>query len=156
VTEAIEAALRRPRPDVDVAAEVRAMRDLMERERKASGFWDLKLAPGGQVDAEFVGQFRQLQAAAGGGKLTVRTLEQLAGEPALAEAWRLQQGIGQLLAVAYDERPEPEAESATFRLRLAEAVGELDFEALVERLKRARREAREAFDKALPPGTGGV
>ena len=151
VTEAIEAALRRPRPDVDVGADVRAMRDLMERERRASGFWDLKLAPGGLVDAEFVGQFRQLQAAASGGALTVRTLDQLADEPALAEAWRLQQGIGQLLAVAYDERPEPEAESPTFRLRLAEAVGELDFEALVDRLKRARSEAREAFEKALPP-----
>ena len=153
VTETIEAALRRPRPQTDVGADVRAMRDLMERERRASGFWDLKLAVGGLVDAEFVGQFRQLQAAASGGPLTVRTLDQLADSPALAEAWRLQQGLGQLFAVAFDERPEPEAESATFRKRLAEAVGADDFDTLVERLTEARREAREAFEQALPATT---
>ncbi len=147
---AIEAALRRPRPGVDVGADVRAMRDLMERERRATGFWDLKLSAGGLVDAEFVGQFRQLQAAANGGALTVRTLDQLDGDPALAEAWRLQQGLGQLFAVAFDERPEPEAESPTFRQRLAEAAGETDFDTLIERLKQARRDAREAFDRALP------
>ncbi|CAN5220229.1 bifunctional [glutamine synthetase] adenylyltransferase/[glutamine synthetase]-adenylyl-L-tyrosine phosphorylase [soil metagenome] len=150
VTAGIEAALRRPRPDVDVGADVRAMRDLMERERRATGFWDLKLSAGGLVDAEFVGQFRQLQAAASGGALTVRTLDQLADDPALAEAWRLQQGLGQLFAVAFDERPDPQEESPTFRQRLAEAVGEADFAALVERLKRVRFVAREAFDRVLP------
>ncbi|CAN5242995.1 bifunctional [glutamine synthetase] adenylyltransferase/[glutamine synthetase]-adenylyl-L-tyrosine phosphorylase [soil metagenome] len=148
--EAIEAALRRPRPSVDVGADVRSMRDLMERERRATGFWDLKLSAGGLVDAEFVGQFRQLQAAADGGPLTVRTLDQLAVDPDMAEAWRLQQGLGQLFAVAFDERPDPEEESATFRQRLAEAAGEADFGCLVERLKRVRREAREAFDRVLP------
>lgn len=150
-TRAIEAALRRPRPQADLARDVRDMRDLMARERRASGFWDIKLAPGGLVDAEFVGQYRQLSAAATGGRLTVSTLEQLAEDPDLAEAWRLQQGLGQLFAVAFDERPEPEAESSTFRLRLAEAVGETDFDALVERLQEARLKAREAFDRVLPP-----
>ena len=153
VTEAIEAALRRPRPDVDVAVDVRAMRDLMARERRATGFWDLKLSQGGLVDAEFVGQFRQLQAAATGGPLTVRTLDQLRDDADLAEAWRLQQGLGQLFAVAFDERPRPEEESATFRQRLAEAAGATDFESLVERLKAVRGVAREAFDRALPPST---
>ena len=38
---------------VDVAADVRKMRALMDRERRPHGFWDLKLSPGGQVDAEF-------------------------------------------------------------------------------------------------------
>jgi len=151
VTGEIEAALRRPRPKVDVATDVRAMRDLMTRERRATGFWDLKLSEGGLVDAEFVGQFGQLQAAARGGRLSVRTLDQLEGEPVLAEAWRLQQGLGQLFACAFDERPEPTDESTTFRQRLAEAVGEPDFEALVARLKRVRKAARDAFDQILPP-----
>jgi glutamate-ammonia-ligase adenylyltransferase len=152
---AIEGALRRPRPDIDVAAEVRAMRDLMARERRPDGFWDLKLAPGGLVDAEFVGQFRQLQAAASGGPLTVSTVEQLAGDPALREAWMLQQGLAQLLACAFDDKADVEAEPETFRLRLAEAVGEGDFAALIQRLESTREQARAAFERALPGARDG-
>ena len=155
VTAAIEAALRRPRPDVDIGKDVRAMRDLMDRERRPSGFWDLKLSPGGLVDAEFVGQYRQLQAAALGGVLTVSTMVQLGDDPLLAEAWKLQQRIGQLFACAFDERPDPEAESDTFRQRLAHGAGQPDFEALVERLKTVRAAARDAFEAALPRASDG-
>ncbi len=147
---AIETALRRPRPDIDIAAEVRAMRDLMARERRPDGFWDLKLVPGGLVDAEFVGQFRQLQAAASGGPLTVSTVEQLAGDPALGDAWMLQQGLAQLLACAFDDKADVETEPETFRRRLAEAAGQADFTSLVHRLESARAAARGAFEAALP------
>lgn len=148
---AIERALRRPRPSADVAHDVRAMRDLMRRERRPSGFWDLKLSSGGLVDAEFVGQLRQLSAAAEGRPLTPRTLEQLAGDPELAEAWRMQQRISQLFACAFDERPAPEDEPAPFRARLAKAMDEPDFESLVARLTAVRDAARAAFETALPP-----
>jgi len=155
VTAAIEAALRRPRPEVDVGRDVRAMRDLMDRERRPSGFWDLKLSPGGLVDAEFVGQYRQLQAAASGGFLSVSTMVQLGDDPLLADAWKLQQRIGQLFACAFDERPDPEAESETFRLRLAHGAGQPDFEALIARLTTVRAEARAAFEAALPVARDG-
>jgi glutamate-ammonia-ligase adenylyltransferase len=155
VARAIERALRRPRPGVDVGGDVRAMRDLMARERKPSGFWDLKLSPGGLVDAEFVGQFRQLTSAVAGGALTPRTLEQLADDPELAEAWRMQQRIGQLFACAFDERPTPEDEPGPFRMRLAEAMGAEEFEDLVLRLKAIRASARAAFEAALPASSGG-
>ena len=151
VTEAIEAALRRPRPGVDVARDVRTMRDLMDRERRAQGFWDLKLSRGGLVDAEFVGQFRQLTAAPEGGPLSVSTVVQLGEDTPMAEAWRLQQRIGQLFACAFDERPEPENEPLAFRQRLAEGAGAPDFETLMTRLKEVRLAARAAFDQALPP-----
>ena len=151
--EAVERALRRPRPGVDVAGEVRAMRDLMARERRPDGFWDLKLAPGGLVDAEFVGQFRQLQSAASGGPLTVSTVRQLADEPALREAWTLQQGLAQLLACAFDDKADLEAEPETFRARLAQAAGETDFDGLARRLDTTRRAARAAFEAALPGGS---
>ena len=155
VTAAIEAALRRPRPGVDIAHDVRSMRDLMARERKAQGFWDLKLSPGGLVDAEFVGQFRQLTAAPQGGTLSVSTVAQLGEDTPLAEAWRMQQRLGQLFACAFDDRPDPEEEPAAFRQRLAEGAGAADFDTLMVNLKTVRAAARSAFDQALPPITDG-
>src|SRR5690606_22230096 len=122
VAEGIERVLRRPRPGVDVAGDIRDMRALMDRERRPHGFWDLKLSPGGQVDAEFVAQFRQLQGATTGRPLTASTLEALWDDPVLAEAWRTQQRLGQLLAAAFDGRVDPEGEPAVFQRRLAEAA----------------------------------
>ena len=131
------------------------MRDLMDRERPAKGFWDLKLVPGGLVDAEFLGQFRQLQTAAEGGRLSVSILDQLERDPPLKDAWALHQALAQLLACAFDDKGDPEAESETFRTRLAEAAGEADFPALRLRLERVRKAAREAFETALPSRNDG-
>ena len=80
-TATLEAILRRPRPGVSLAADARRMRELMARERPGQGDWDVKLAPGGQVDAEFVAQVRQLRRARAGGPMTVSTLEALSDDP---------------------------------------------------------------------------
>lgn len=150
VSRAIETALRRPRPDADLEVEVRAMRDLMDRERPPSGFWDLKLVPGGQVDAEFLGQFRQLQKAPTGASLTVSTPEQLKDEPILAESWRLHQRLAQLLACAFDDKPDPDQEPTRFKDRLAAAAAEPDFTTMRDRLITLRKASRSAFEQALP------
>lgn len=155
VTAAIEAMLRRPRAGADVVGDARKMRDLMRRERPGQGAWDLKLAPGGQVDAEFVAQVRQLKAAADGGPLTVSTLKALEGEPDMAEAWRLQQALSQLLGAAFDDRPDPQKEPTGFRNLLAKAAGCEDFEALTTHLDAVRAAARRAFDTVLPPVSDG-
>ena len=154
-TATLESILRRPRPGVDVARDARRMRDLMARERPGQGAWDLKLSPGGQVDAEFVAQVRQLKVAAAGGTLTVSTLEALAHDRELAEAWRLQQALGQILAASFDERPDPDQEPSGFRRRLAEAAGLPDYAALKVRLAAVRTAARAAFEVALPPVSDG-
>ena len=155
VSAAIEAALRRPRPGVDIAADVRKMRSLMDRERRPHGFWDLKLSPGGQVDAEFAAQFRQLQAAAIGERLTLSTLEALHDDPVLAEAWRVQQRLAHLLAAAFEGRVDPEGEPGVFQLRLAEAAGAPDFDTLKTELTDLRARARKAFERAVPAGRDG-
>ncbi len=67
---AIEAALRRPRDPAKTARDVREMRALMERERPPSGFWDLKLSPGGLVDVEFAAQHLEIVHAARAGRST--------------------------------------------------------------------------------------
>ncbi|RZJ17399.1 MAG: bifunctional [glutamine synthetase] adenylyltransferase/[glutamine synthetase]-adenylyl-L-tyrosine phosphorylase [Brevundimonas sp.] len=151
VAATVEAALRRPRPDADLRHDIRAMRDLMMRERPPRGLWDLKLSQGGQVDAEFLGQYRQLTAAAQGRPLTVSTLEALADDEAAREAWRFQQRISQVLACAFDERPDPDAEPQAFQQSLARALGEADFAALKARLLDHRAAGRAAFEATLPP-----
>lgn len=155
VTAALDEALRRPRDAVQTAREVRAMRDLMERERAAKGFWDLKLSAGAQVDAEFVGQYRQLMAGAAGRPLTVSTLEALKDDPVLADSWRMHQQLSQLTACAFEDKNDPDQEPAGFQKRLAAAVGAPDFETLKARLIDLRLRARRAFDAVLPPISDG-
>jgi glutamate-ammonia-ligase adenylyltransferase len=155
VATALEAILRRPRPGADVAGDVRRMRDLMMRERAGRGFWDLKLTAGGQVDCEFLAQYRQLIAAAAGGPLTASTLEALAHDPDAAEAWRMQQALNQILGAAFDDKPDPDAEPEGFRTRLAEAGGCADFERLKDRLAEVRARARAAFEAAAPAPADG-
>lgn len=156
VEAALEAALRRPRPGVDIAEDVRAMRDLMDRERRPKGFWDLKLSAGAQVDAEFVAQYRQLTAAQAGAGLTVSTLEALADDPILADAWRTHQQLGQLMACAFDGGGDPDQEPSGFQMRLARTVGAPDFDTLKARLIDLRLRARRAFEAALPSLRDGI
>ncbi len=150
----IAAVLRAPRPDVDLAGDVRAMRDLMDRERAPTGFWDSKLVPGGQVDAEFIAQFRQLQAARDGGALTPSTLAALSNDPVPARSWRLHQAVSQVLACAFDERPEPEQEPQGMRDLLARAGGAPDFDALKAELAAVRAGTRAELDRLLPRRDG--
>jgi [glutamine synthetase] adenylyltransferase / [glutamine synthetase]-adenylyl-L-tyrosine phosphorylase len=150
----IATVLRAPRPGVDLAGDVRAMRDLMDRERAPAGFWDSKLAPGGQVDAEFIAQFRQLEAARDGGALTQSTLAALRDDPAAARSWALHQAVGQVLACAFDERPVPEDEPQGMRDLLARATGAADFEALKAELVEVRKATRAELERLLPRRDG--
>lgn len=147
----LERILRRPRPEADVRADARRMRDLMARERPASGFWDLKLSSGGQVDAEFLAQVSQLDLAASGGALTVSTLEALNAMPEVGAAWRMQQRLSQILSAAFHERPDPAQEPERLQRLLAQAAGFDDFPDLIEGLTRARQAARQVFEAQLPP-----
>lgn len=141
------------------------MRRLMERERPASGFWDLKLAPGGLVDAEFAAQYLQIIHAARGGPLRANTVDALAAmaksglaDPddlsALSTAWDLQQSLSQLLRAALDERQGAEDEPDAFKHLLATAGGAADFEALKRNLATVRSAARSAFERTLFPNDG--
>jgi glutamate-ammonia-ligase adenylyltransferase len=153
---AIEAALRRPRDASRTAKDVREMRLLLERERPASSDWDLKLAAGGLVDIEFAAQFLQLVHAASDGPLSPNTaaalaafadagLADAAAIAALAEAWRLQQNLTQLLKVALGDDPDPGAEPKAFKALLSRAGGTTSFRALKSRLAQAQAAARAAY-----------
>jgi glutamate-ammonia-ligase adenylyltransferase len=157
---AIEAKLRAPRDPARTAADVRAMRELMARERPPSGFWDFKLIDGGLVDIEFAAQFLQLIHAPAGGPLrqnTAEALEALAAAklapPALladlAVAWRLQQDLTQLLRVAIARDSDPDQEPSALRTLMAKAAGVRDHRALRAALRRRRQAAHRALYELL-------
>jgi glutamate-ammonia-ligase adenylyltransferase len=108
------------------------------------------------VDIEFTAQLLQLAGASRGGPLRQGTLAALeaAGADglserharALADAWRLQTGLAQLLAAALEEGLHPRAEPEAFKRKLASAGGVRTFAALEAKLKRAQaRRARLPF-----------
>ncbi|WP_374471355.1 bifunctional [glutamine synthetase] adenylyltransferase/[glutamine synthetase]-adenylyl-L-tyrosine phosphorylase [Phenylobacterium sp.] len=160
--QAIEAALRRPRERRRTAADVREMRELLERERPPKGEWDLKLSPGGLVDIEFAAQFLQLAHAADGGPLEPNTAEALAAFAkaglapaaplaALQEAWALQQNLTQLLKVALEDNPDPAQEPRAFQVLLARAGGARTLKTLFAKLSTSRVAARKAYDIVVQP-----
>jgi glutamate-ammonia-ligase adenylyltransferase len=157
---AIETALRGPRERARTAKDVRAMRLLMEKERPAKGFWDLKLGRGGLVDIEFVAQFLQIVHAGEGGPLNVHTgaalaamrIAGLAPEAAmrtLETAWTLQQDLSQVLKVALPEAQDPSQEPEAFRALLAKAGRADSYAALIERLKTLKAAARKSYEAVL-------
>ena len=153
---AVEAALRRPRQAATTARDVADMRALMAAERPPDGFWDMKLSDGGLVDIEFCGQYLQLIHAPAGGPLRQNTGEALGALGAaglaprplvetLGKAWRLQQDLAQLLAVALAEGADPADEPKAFRALMIRTGGARDFRALKARIAALRRSAHAVF-----------
>ena len=162
VEEAIETALRRPRQAGATAGDAWSMRELMRKERPASGFWDMKLSHGGLVDIEFCAQFLQLIGAPGGGPLRQNTLGALSALSAagaaserdlqaLARAYRLQQSLSQLLKVALEEGAEPLSEAKGLRALIASAADVDRFSAVKPKLSVAREAVRRVFEQLLSP-----
>ncbi len=157
---AIETALRRARDPARTAKDVKAMRVLMEKERPAKGFWDLKLARGGLVDIEFAAQFLQIVHVAAGGPLRAHTGDALAAlrEAGLAPeaaardleaAWVLQQDLSQVLKLALPEAEDPSREPEALRDLLAKAGHVGSFQALAETLKSQKAAARKGYEAVL-------
>jgi [glutamine synthetase] adenylyltransferase / [glutamine synthetase]-adenylyl-L-tyrosine phosphorylase len=158
----VETVLRAQRDRAKTAQDVRDMRALMERERKAKGFWDFKLIPGGQVDCEFAAQYLQLIHASSGGPLRQGTLLGLqamqragfapaADIDALVTAWRVQQSLAQVMRVSLDANDDPSLEPEAFQRRLARAVHTRRLDTLVRKLTDIRKAARAAFLNLVKP-----
>ncbi len=88
--------------------------------------------------------------------MTVSTLEALADDPILADAWRTHQQLGQLMACAFDGGGDPDQEPSGFQMRLARTVGAPDFDTLKARLIDLRLRARRAFEAMLPALRDGI
>ena len=165
--EIARAALARPRDKVKTLAEVADMRALMDRERPSKSIWDLKLAPGGFVDIEFLVQALQLAAGLLARNVvspnTGEALSKLAATGLLAPdvsgrlgaAWRLWSDLTQMLRVCVVGEFSPETAPAPLLVRLAAIAGAGDPAALEARIRVVQQAVRGDFLHIVGPPSDG-
>jgi glutamate-ammonia-ligase adenylyltransferase len=127
--------------------------------------WDVKLAPGGLVDIEFVTQHAILRAAAGtpgtvqpGSLAAIRALAEsghLAAGAAdmLTEALGLQLNLQQALRIAAGDTFEPDQASEGLKAWIAKHLGFKGFPALAEKLESVQQQVAEFRTRILGPLT---
>ena len=153
--------LSRARPRRALARDILAMRALIAREKADRGAFDLKLAPGGLIDIEFLAQFLILAHAADHpALLSVDTRAAMAAAARagllsatdgeiLIEAHRLLTTVTQVLRLTLPDDCAPDQAAAGVKRRIAAAAGAPDFERLVVDLAAARARVRPIFTKTL-------
>jgi glutamate-ammonia-ligase adenylyltransferase len=153
--------LARPRDLARLRRDITQMRALIAREKGEGGPFDLKLAPGGLLDVEFVAQYlvlahaetepalltpetrATLAAATSAGFLTAEDGERL------AETHKLLTAVTQTLRLTLPDGADPAEAAAGVRRRIAEAAGSPDFAHLSAALAEARGYARAIFRRLL-------
>ncbi len=156
--DAIRHVLTKSRDRPRIAADVRQMRDLIEKEKGTKDIWDLKQVRGGLVDIEFIVQFLQLIHANKHPDVlsqnTVDGLERLAQAGLLASAHaetlipaaRLINNLTQVLRLCLDEPFAPDKAPDGLKVLLARSAELPDFERLEAELRRMLVEVAGLFD----------
>ncbi|MBW8639486.1 bifunctional [glutamine synthetase] adenylyltransferase/[glutamine synthetase]-adenylyl-L-tyrosine phosphorylase [Hoeflea sp. WL0058] len=160
--------LDRKRDAAEIAADVRGMRMRIEQEKKAASFWDLKLAPGGLMDIEFIAQYLRLMAASEqvrfnrGETRTLDIIKSLA--PAMIghdEAERLVSALkaftelSQIIRLCIDGEFDPEKAPGALEDLVLRVVDLPDIATLEAHVLKTEADVRAIFDKALPEPEGG-
>jgi glutamate-ammonia-ligase adenylyltransferase len=160
VREIIDAALYATRDVAALAKEAREMRALIAKEKGFGGAWDLKLAPGGLLDIEFIAQVlalghgaetlglrargtAEILAAASGKVLDAGAAERL------GEALSLFSKVTHWLRLSLGEGADPAAAAEGVKRRLAVAAGSPDFFRLERELGEKRQEVRRIFEEVM-------
>ena len=157
IAEAIHHRLTR-KPDAEkILADVRDMRAKVESQYPGRNIWDLKYAPGGLMDIEFIAQTLQLLHAAARPDIldsnTIAALEKLGAagflNPAdlalLLDGARLHSALTQAIRIALDETLKADEATPGLGVLLARAGGAADFAALEQRLAGLQGAVRAAF-----------
>ncbi|MGE3143256.1 MAG: bifunctional [glutamine synthetase] adenylyltransferase/[glutamine synthetase]-adenylyl-L-tyrosine phosphorylase, partial [Hyphomonadaceae bacterium] len=144
-----------------VLADAADMRLRMERERPSRSAWDLKLAPGGFVDIEFIAQTLQLLAAPTHPEAldpnTGEALQKLARAGALSaadaetlcRAWGFYSRLQQALRICVDGEFEAGQASEGLKRLISEAAGAKDFQEIETMLGAAQKEVRALFNRLI-------
>jgi glutamate-ammonia-ligase adenylyltransferase len=153
VAAAIDEILSRPRDAGKTIEDVVSMRALMAKERPPRHPFDLKLAPGGLVDLEFIAQSAQLvarQTLAAPQASTAVTLARLGATGLVPEGERLVEihqtftTVLQVMSAALADPFRDEGWTAGFRETLARLTNYPSFERLEDDLKAMQAEVSAA------------
>ncbi|MBU6473996.1 MAG: bifunctional [glutamine synthetase] adenylyltransferase/[glutamine synthetase]-adenylyl-L-tyrosine phosphorylase, partial [Alphaproteobacteria bacterium] len=161
VEEVIRQTLTAAGDEAKLFADARQMREKLAAQFPGKNAWDLKFAPGGLVDLEFVAQTLQLMAAPAHPEVlstnTVAAFEalEMAGvlspeeAQVLLSAARLENALMQALRIAVEGTLDPEAATPGLRALLARAGGTRDFDELQARLAGAQSAVRALYAKLM-------
>ena len=157
----IAARLTAPRDRALILADARDMREKIAAQYPGRNRWDLKYAPGGLIDIEFLAQSLQLIHAAARPDIldtnTVMALEKIAAAGILGdgdarillEAARLQTALTQILRIALEETLEADAASAGLKALLVHAGDAVNFTQLERELAARQDEVHAVFRRLM-------
>ena len=161
LTKTIASILRQRRDPKKIVKDVLEMRALVESEKGGEGIWDLKQAPGGMVDIEFIAQYLQLVHAADHPGIvsteTDRALSAAAKASLLSQkdseillsALHLYQALTQILRLCVDGPFKPD-EAPKGLLELLARAGELpDFTTLDRHVRDTEEAVRRCFERLI-------
>jgi glutamate-ammonia-ligase adenylyltransferase len=163
IVELARDALRRKSADPKITEDVAGMRRRMARERKPRSMWDVKLAPGGLVDIEFVIQHAILLSAADApGAVQPASMDAVkalaaadrlapADAAALVAGLTFQLHLQQALRIATGDQFEPESASEGLKAWLASHLGLKAFSVLERRLVEIQAAAAALRMRKLGP-----
>jgi len=144
-----------------IIADARSMRARMAETFPGRNVWDLKYAPGGLVDIEFIAQTLQLVHAPALPEIldtnTIAALEKLRDAGLLAvpdadvliAAARLQDALTQVLRIALDQTLEIEDATPGLKVLLTHAAEAGSFAQTQARLSDLQKATREIFNRLL-------
>ncbi len=156
ITAAIAEILSRPREVEKTIEDVLSMRALMAKERPPRHAFDLKLAPGGLVDLEFIAQSAQLvarQKVDAPQAPTAEVLYRLAETGLVPEGERLVEILAcystilQVMSAALADPFKDAGWTEAFRELLAQRTNSPSFERLASDLKDMQAEVRAAAER---------
>jgi len=164
VDAAIRSALTTEIDAAKVLGDARAMREKIAREFPGRDPWDIKYAPGGLVDIEFVAQTMQLVRAPAAPSVldqnTIAALEKLecagvlgAGDAqTLIAAARLQHALTHVLRIAVEGAFRADEATSGLKALIARAAGAADFSGAEAMLRDTQAKTRAIFDRLIPAG----
>jgi [glutamine synthetase] adenylyltransferase / [glutamine synthetase]-adenylyl-L-tyrosine phosphorylase len=144
-----------------IITDARDMRARMAETFPGRNVWNLKYAPGGLVDIEFIAQTLQLVHGSSRPDIldtnTIAALEKLraaeflsaADADVLIEAARLQHALTQVLRIALDETPNIEDATPGLKALLARAAQAGSFTLAQMKLARLQTQTRDIFNRLL-------
>ena len=147
-----------------IIADARDMRARMAETFPGRNSWDLKHAPGGLVDIEFIAQTLQLVHAPDRPEVldtnTIAALEKLrhggflsvSDAAGLIASARLQHALTQVLRIALDETPEIEQATPGLKALLTRAAEAGSFAEVQKQLGERQSATRDIFTRVMQPG----